>query len=254
MTIRVLTLVKETPTRVLKAIQQRGDSMTPFFNKAFLGTIAPEGYFGPLTALGIYTPHPINSASVDVYPTSVEIWGELEQNQPAPFVYGMTGDITVSGTGDIGRITGSAFSASYYGTGTVEMLVGRAGQVNIDGVSVVEEVRGVEGYFQCYSGGTLNKGSTLYARRPENFATVHNAYGVYIEDHSGIGDTQSYQIYSEGDGPSYLGGPIEGKQVAAPPAPPATGFIIYAEDAGGGKTRLMALFATGVAQQLALEP
>lgn len=40
----------------------------------------------------------------------------------------------------------------------------------------------------------------------------------------------------------------------APAAPAANNVRIYAEDNGAGKTRLMALFATGAAQQLAIEP
>jgi len=40
----------------------------------------------------------------------------------------------------------------------------------------------------------------------------------------------------------------------APAAPAANNVRIYAEDNGAGKTRLMALFATGAAQQIAIEP
>lgn len=40
----------------------------------------------------------------------------------------------------------------------------------------------------------------------------------------------------------------------APAAPAANGVRIYAEDNGAGKTRLMALFATGAAVQIAIEP
>ena len=38
------------------------------------------------------------------------------------------------------------------------------------------------------------------------------------------------------------------------PAPAANGVRIYAEDNGAGKTRIMALFATGAAVQIAIEP
>lgn len=41
---------------------------------------------------------------------------------------------------------------------------------------------------------------------------------------------------------------------AAPAAPAANNVRIYAEDNGAGKTRLMARFATGAAQQIAIEP
>jgi len=43
-------------------------------------------------------------------------------------------------------------------------------------------------------------------------------------------------------------------EMTAPSAPSADRVRIYAEDNGSGKTRLMALFATGVAQQIAIEP
>lgn len=50
------------------------------------------------------------------------------------------------------------------------------------------------------------------------------------------------------------GGALSFIEQTAPAAPAANGVRIYAEDNGSGKTRLMALFATGVAQQIAVEP
>lgn len=47
---------------------------------------------------------------------------------------------------------------------------------------------------------------------------------------------------------------IEGTEMAAPSAPVANGYRLFAQDNGAGKTQLMALFASGVAQQLAIEP
>lgn len=43
-------------------------------------------------------------------------------------------------------------------------------------------------------------------------------------------------------------------EIAAPSAPPANGGRLFLEDNGGGKTRLMIIFATGVAQQIAIQP
>ena len=43
-------------------------------------------------------------------------------------------------------------------------------------------------------------------------------------------------------------------EMTAPSAPATNSVRIYAEDNGSGKTRLMALFATGAAQQIAIEP
>ncbi len=49
------------------------------------------------------------------------------------------------------------------------------------------------------------------------------------------------------------GATLELQEMAAPSAP-ATNFVrVYAEDNGAGKTRLMALFPTGAAQQIAIE-
>ncbi len=50
------------------------------------------------------------------------------------------------------------------------------------------------------------------------------------------------------------GAALQGEEQTAPAAPPTNGYRIYAEDNGGGKTRLMVRFATGAAQQLAIEP
>ena len=43
-------------------------------------------------------------------------------------------------------------------------------------------------------------------------------------------------------------------EMTAPAAPATNSVRIYAEDNGAGKTRLMALFASGAAQQIAIEP
>ena len=50
------------------------------------------------------------------------------------------------------------------------------------------------------------------------------------------------------------GGSLEFLEQTAPSAPSADAVRIYAEDNGSGKTRLMALFPTGAAQQIAIEP
>jgi hypothetical protein len=54
-----------------------------------------------------------------------------------------------------------------------------------------------------------------------------------------------------GDG---YGAATEMWEMTAPAAPAANGVRIYAVDNGSGKTQLMALFATGAAQQIAIEP
>lgn len=43
-------------------------------------------------------------------------------------------------------------------------------------------------------------------------------------------------------------------EMTAPAAPAANGVVIYAQDNGAGKTQLMALFSSGAAQQIAIQP
>ena len=53
---------------------------------------------------------------------------------------------------------------------------------------------------------------------------------------------------------STAGGSLEFIEQTAPAAPSANRVRLYAQDNGAGKTQLMALFATGAAQQVAIEP
>ncbi len=50
------------------------------------------------------------------------------------------------------------------------------------------------------------------------------------------------------------GGALSFIEQTAPSAPATNGCYIYAQDNGASKTQLMALFATGAAQQIAIEP
>jgi len=50
------------------------------------------------------------------------------------------------------------------------------------------------------------------------------------------------------------GGALAFVEMTSPAAPATNGVYIFAEDNGSGKTRLMARFATGATQQLAIEP
>lgn len=53
---------------------------------------------------------------------------------------------------------------------------------------------------------------------------------------------------------STAGGALEFIEQTAPSAPSANRVRLYAQDNGAGKTQLMALFNTGAAQQVAIEP
>lgn len=52
----------------------------------------------------------------------------------------------------------------------------------------------------------------------------------------------------------FWGGYMESAEGAAPAAPAADRVRIYAQDNGAGKTQLMALFSSGAAQQIAIQP
>lgn len=48
---------------------------------------------------------------------------------------------------------------------------------------------------------------------------------------------------------------VQGSELAGDPSAPATnGWKLYAKDNGGGKTQLMVIFASGAAQQVAIQP
>lgn len=51
-----------------------------------------------------------------------------------------------------------------------------------------------------------------------------------------------------------IGNGVQFTEMTAPAAPAANKVILFAQDNGAGKTQLMALFASGAAQQVAIEP
>lgn len=61
-------------------------------------------------------------------------------------------------------------------------------------------------------------------------------------------------LYLDGTGKIGVGGPILMTEQTAPSAPSANQVLIYAQDNGSGKTQLMALFSSGAAQQIAIQP
>lgn len=86
---------------------------------------------------------------------------------------------------------------------------------------------------------TLGYGATVAS---DNTAVIGNASltDVYLGSDAGL--AVLHALY------------LQGTEIAAPAAPPANGFRIFAEDDGAGKTRLMVKFATGAAQQIAIQP
>lgn len=86
-------------------------------------------------------------------------------------------------------------------------------------------------------------------------AGTGNWQSLQLASVSGASLTLGSNITVGGAGSFIMGGTfMEITEQTAPAAPAANNVRIYAEDNGAGKTRLMALFATGAAQQIAIEP
>lgn len=85
-----------------------------------------------------------------------------------------------------------------------------------------------------------------------------SAFNVYLNNGGGALLFQtsgtSRAILSSTEFALQSGVVLEGTEQTAPAAPAANGWRLYGEDNGSGKTRLMVLFATGAAQQVAIQP
>ena len=106
------------------------------------------------------------------------------------------------------------------------------------------------GHLLAASDNTVDIGASG-ANRPRNLFIAGSATiggDATVSGGSGLAVTS---------GPAVLVGSnarVELVEVTAPAAPAANRVRIYAVDNGSGKTQLMALFATGAAQQIAIEP
>jgi|SRR5262245_15906405 len=98
----------------------------------------------------------------------------------------------------------------------------------------------------------LPNGAAVWGRNAANTADVR-LFRISTGDVINLGFS-SYPLVLAGSsltlGPIY----VEGAEITAPAAPIANGFRLYADDDGAGKTRLMVLFSSGAAQQLAIQP
>jgi len=84
-----------------------------------------------------------------------------------------------------------------------------------------------------------------------NSGNPHSCVGTFRPS---ANNTYDLGLDSQGWRNAYMRGFVETYEMTAPAAPAANGVRIYAVDNGAGKTQLMALFASGAAQQLAVEP
>ncbi len=86
-------------------------------------------------------------------------------------------------------------------------------------------------------------------------SVITKAVGAYFQAPiAGANATLTDRYSIETDSNLLMGGFVEGTEQAAPAAPAANGWRLFAQDNGAGKTQLMVIFATGAAQQVAIQP
>lgn len=93
---------------------------------------------------------------------------------------------------------------------------------------------------------TTNSGSTAVLRLLQD-RVASNGFNFLTLETDTLGTPKTVLSF-RGDGA------IFGTETTGASAPPANGYILYADDNGSGKTRLMVRFQSGTAQQIAIEP
>ena len=101
--------------------------------------------------------------------------------------------------------------------------------------------------------GTKTASSTTSAALTVAGGVAIASGGLRVSGTTDISGTFSATTITSGFGVT-AGSSFNGTEITTPAAPAANGYKIYAEDNGAGQTRLMVLFATGAAQQIAIEP
>ncbi len=195
---------------------------------------------GTYTMTGIYGLAFIPGTDTAAYPSgSSLVGGTFVSNYK-----GATSIVNVVG------VQGSGVRNSFAGTGgTVDHLVGVQAST-----------------FQLENSGTTALAAAFYATQPlgTGSGTITLQAGLYLEDQKPASGTTTaaYGIYQAGvaNNRNFFGGTLETgnylqmTEMTAPSAGAADTVRIYAVDNGGGKTQLMALFSSGAAVQIAIQP
>lgn len=166
------------------------------------------------------------------------------------FVYGGSatvgdgGAVNISGGGSADGSGGYAALQGGQGAGT-----GTGGDVTLGaGAAAGTGDGGAAQVYGGYAAGSSGTGGTATVRG----GTSLNGAGGDVNIAGGTGATAAGRINLQS--PAVLSSYIEGTEQSAPAAPPSNGYRIYAVDNGAGKTKLMVIFASGAAQQLAIQP
>lgn len=162
--------------------------------------------------------------------------------------------VVAIGAGALPVATGSGSIAIGYHAGTLS-----TGQYNtLIGFQAADNL--TTGNYNIFIGHNIDTNSVAGS----NFMSIGNL--VFGESIDGEGTTISSGTIGIGVRPTAAGPRLQvagaiytdtglyGVEVTAPSAPDANSFRLYAQDNGAGKTQLMVLFATGAAQQIAIQP
>ena len=117
-----------------------------------------------------------------------------------------------------------------------------------NGSSQANDLRITDPFVEIDTRG-LTGGGGLYIFQPSGSTQdplVVNVNSVVVFNINSLGEFAFLNAYSRGF--------IEQPEITAPSAPGANSVRIYAQDNGAGKTQLMALFSSGAAQQIAIQP
>jgi hypothetical protein len=140
--------------------------------------------------------------------------------------------------------------------GTYKLKVTKAGNLSIAGSLTVVDAGasiggglrdGVDSVSMGWNSGVVGIVSTGNLQWTSGSSSSNNSGDIRLyRDAAGVLGVRATS--------STTGAALSFVEQTAPSAPSTNGVRIYAEDNGAGKTRLMALFATGAAQQIAIEP
>jgi hypothetical protein len=168
---------------------------------------------------------------------------------------------------DAGRVVsfieGIEAGANYRSVGSLAGLYGMYLNDSVETGATVVDHYGF--YLEALAGaGTVTGSSTGIYIEDQTFAGVAGASNLAFHYHAP--SSKAFKILATGavsaaggaltitTGGSLTATTYEGAEMAAPSAPAANGYKIFAQDNGGGKTQLMVIFASGAAQQLAIQP
>jgi hypothetical protein len=156
-------------------------------------------------------------------------------------LWASSADATLTNLG--GGTAGKAIfgAATYTGTGSVRKLAGLDVDDNVSFSSVSASSPGAT---NTLAGVTVIGTSGSIQPSSDTARSVGTAARRFGNVHAVTGNFSDLKTI----------GYIEGTEMTAPAVPAANGYRIFAEDNGSGKTRLMVQFATGAAQQIAIEP